>query len=479
MRLSREDQKRRDLADAMRALGPGGIIGQVQQLPIAQLKPFGKNARTHSDKQIEKIARSLQAFGFINPVLVDGNNAIVAGHGRATAARRLGLVHIPVLRIEGLTPDQLRAYRLADNRLAELAGWDAEIVAIELQHLMDVELDFNIEAIGWDMPEIDIMLDGLQKDEGQDAADDVPALQSVAVSRPGDLWLLGRHRVLCGSALDPLAYDRLMQGNSAVMVSQDPPWNIAVNAISGRGKTKHREFVMASGEMSDIEFRQFLQDQIRCNIAHAVPGAVIEIFIDWRGVEKVIAAATTEGLELVNICVWVKTNGGMGSLFRSQHEMVVVLKKPGAPVKNNVQLGRFGRYRTNVWTVPGQNSFGAERMAALKSHPTSKPVQLIAEAIRDVTDIGDIVLDSFLGSGSAVVAAERTGRIAYGMELDPLYVDTIVRRWEKFTGAEALLDGCRRSFAHITAERESGADRAPVKRPVRTRIRASGEGRAQ
>lgn len=236
---------------------------------------------------------------------------------------------------------------------------------------------------------------------------------------------------------------------------------------------------MGNGEMTDAEFRQFLRDQIRCNIAHAVPGAVFEIFIDWRNVEKVIAAGSAEGLELLNICVWTKAQGGMGSLFRSQHELVVVFKKPGGPIRNNVQLGRFGRNRTNVWAVPGQNSFGPDRMEALQMHPTSKPVILLAEAIRDVSNIGEIVLDSFLGSGSVVIAAERTGRIACGMELDPLYVDTIVRRWEKLADCEALLEGDGRSFADIEAARKSEPESEPAKAPVRTRMRAMEKGRGQ
>lgn len=478
MRLSLEDQKRRELADFKAALGPGAVIKQLLSLPVEDLKPFARNARTHSDKQIECLAHSMQAFGFINPVLVDLNNVIIAGHGRVTAARRVGLSHVPAARIEGLTADQLRAYRLADNRLAELAGWDQQILAIELQHLMEVDLDFNIETIGWNMPEIEIMLDGMQKDEGKDTADDIPEMGKTAVSRQGDLWLLGPHRILCGSALDPKAYDRILRGKQARLVLQDPPWNIPVSSISGLGKTQHRAFVMGNGEMTDAEFRQFLRDQIRCNIAHALPGAVFEIFIDWRSVEKVIAAGNAEGLELINICVWTKAQGGMGSLFRSQHELVVVFKKPGGPIRNNVQLGRFGRNRTNVWAVPGQNSFGADRMEALQMHPTSKPIILLAEAMRDVTNVGEIVLDSFLGSGSAVISAERTGRIACGMELDPLYIDTIVRRWEKFAGREALLEGDGRSFADIEAAREE-PESEPAKPPVRTRMRAMDKGEGQ
>ncbi len=479
MKLSPEDQKRRELAAVKAALGPGKTISQLMQLPIDQLKSYDRQARTHNDKQIDTIARSMQAFGWINPVLIDRHNVIVAGEGRLKAAKRLGLTHAPCLRIEGLSPDELRAYRLADNRLAELAGWDEQIVTIELQHLTSIDLDFNIEVLGWNMPVIDIMFDAHASapgnlDDAPDAADDIPAEGTRAVSRIGDLWLLGRHRVLCSSALNPVAYTVLLKGEKVRLIVQDPPWNCKISYISGSGTIKHREFVMASGEMSDPQFREFLATQIHCNVAHAVPGAVIEIFIDWRGVEKVIAAGIAEGLELINICVWSKTNGGMGSPWRSAHELVVVFRKPGAPIRDRVNLGRHGRYRTNVWHMAGQNSFGPERMEALTSHPTSKPVQLIAEAIRDVTDIGDIVLDSFLGSGTTVLAAERTGRIARGMELDPLYVDTVIRRWEKFTGQQAIHEQSGRTFTTIEAECLDQAETTNIiKPPVRQRVRAS------
>ena len=476
MRLSPEDQRRRELAAIKSTLGPG-LISKLVLMPIELLIPYDRNARTHSDKQIDQIARSYQSFCAINPLLIDDHNRVVAGHGRLAAAKRLGLTHLPTLQVEGLSSDQLAAYRLADNRLAELAGWDEEILAIEFQHLSSVDLDFTIEAMGWDMPQIDILLDKHVRDQGGDVedageadrADQLPSLGLRAVSRLGDLWQLGRHRVLCGSALDGTTYERLMLGQLARLCCQDPPWNIAVSTISGSGAIKHRPFVMANGEMSEEQFRQFLREQIRLNALWAVPGAVIAIFIDWRGVEKVITAGAAEGLELVNICVWAKTNGGMGSPWRSAHELAVMLKKPGAPICDRVSLGRYGRNRTNVWTMAGQNSFGAERMEALQSHPTRKPVQLIAEAIRDVTDIGDIVLDSFLGSGTCVLAAERTDRICYGMELDPIYVDSIVRRWEAFTGNAAILDGDGSSFAEIDAERNDQL--VVIQKPVRTRIR--------
>lgn len=439
--------------------------GRIEMVPIDAVKAYERNARTHDEKQTTVIMASMREFGFVNPVLVDADNVIVAGHGRVQAARQLGITHVPVLRIAGLTPDQLRAYRLADNRIAELAGWDEDILAIELQYLVELDEQVPIEVLGWNGAEIDIKLDASGTGGGDPAAEDIPALEPVAVSRVGDLWLLGRHRLLCGSALLLANYDLLLRGEQVDFVCQDPPWNIKINSIVGSGKTQFREFLMGSGEMSDAGFRQFLYDQLACNRDRAKPGAILQVFIDWRGVEKVIAAGLALGLEHINVCVWSK-GGGMGSPWRSGHELVVVFRNPGGPTKDRVQLGRYGRYRTNVWEVPGQNSFGKHRMEALQMHPTSKPVALLTEAIRDVTDRGDILLDSFMGSGSLLIAAEKTGRTARGMELDPLYVDTIVRRWQAFTNESAILEGLDRTFGEVEAER--CCEKRP---PVRQRTR--------
>lgn len=448
-----KDNKSSSTADKMRDLAFGKDA--IEYCAPEALTPYNRNARTHDERQIEVLMSSIRAFGFLNPALVDKDGVIVAGHGRVEAARRLGQAQIPVLRIEGLTQDELRVYRLADNKIGELAGWDAEILAVELQHLVEVELDFTLEVTGWTGVEIDAAIhNDVTGDEAVDAAaEDIPELELVAVSRPGDLWVMGKHRLLCGSALESANYDRLMGEDTAQLVCQDPPWNIAVSAISGAGKTRHRPFLMANGEMSDEEFRGFIETQLACNLERALPGAVIQSFIDWRGVEKVIAAGARLGLELINVLVWHKGHGSFGSPWRSAHELIVCFRVPGGAIKDRVKMGKHGRIRSNVLEVPGMGSFGKGRMEALASHPTSKPLKLITELIRDVTDRGDIVLDSFMGSGSCLIGAERCGRIARGIELDPLYVDTIVRRYEKFTGEAAILEGDRRNFAEIARER--------------------------
>lgn len=439
-------------------------IGPIETVPIGSLKPYPGNARTHDERQLSKIASSLEAFGWMNPPIVDGEGVIIAGHGRWMAAKQLGLTEVPVVRVSHLTPDAVRAYRIADNQLAALSGWDDELLAIELQHLTSVELDFNIEVIGFDHPEIDLRISPAEdKDEPLDPADqDVPLPEAIAVTRPGDVWIMGRHRLLCASALERASFDLLMRGELARMVFQDAPYNVPVDGhVGGLGKTKHREFAMASGEMSEAEFIDFLADNLELTAASCVDGAVLDLCMDWRGLYALETAMRRAGVKPINLAVWVKSNGGMGSLLRSQHELVVIGKKGSAPHINNVELGKHGRYRTNVWRHAGVNSFGRQRMEQLGSHPTPKPIALVADAIRDVTNRGHIVLDSFMGSGTTLLAAERTGRVAYGMDIDPLYVDVAVRRWQQMTKKEAVLEETGQTFADT--ENHRGANGASKK----------------
>jgi DNA modification methylase len=431
-------------------------IGPIEQVPIGSLKPFPGNARTHDDRQLAKIAGSLEAFGWMNPILADTEGCIIAGHGRWLAARQLGLSEVPVVRIHHLTPDAVRAYRIADNQLATLSGWDEDLLAIELQHLTSVELDFNIEMIGFDHPEIDLLIEPkVVGDEPLDAADEqVPGPAQVAVTALGDVWCMGHHRLLCASSLERASFELLMKGQKAQMCFQDPPYNVAVDGhVGGLGKTKHREFAMATGEMSEAEFTDFLATNLELTAACCRDGAVLDLCMDWRGLYPLQTAMRKAGLSLINLAAWVKSNGGMGSLYRSQHELVLIAKKGTAPHINNVALGKHGRYRTNVWRFAGVNSFGRGRMEQLTAHPTPKPVALVADAIRDVTNRGQIVLDSFMGSGTTLLAAERTGRIAYGMDIDPLYVDVAIRRWQQMTGEAATLERNGQAFDEVEAER--------------------------
>ncbi len=430
----------------------------VEHVSVSDLKPYNGNARVHSPKQIAEIASSIKAFGFNNPVLIDKAGTIIAGHGRVEAAKKLGLDTVPCLRLEHLSEAEKRAYILADNKLAEKAGWDREILAIELQHLTTLDVDFDVTITGFEMAEIDVLLGEIEPKV--DAADVMPApAAGPAVTRLGDLWQIGSHRLICGDATDFETLARLLDGERAQMVFTDPPYNVKIDGhVSGLGAVKHREFAMASGEMSEAEFTAFLERVFANLVLRAVDGAIHFVCMDWRHLGEVLAAGTRTFSELKNICVWNKTNGGMGSLYRSQHEMVFVFKSGAAPHINNVELGRHGRYRTNVWTYAGANTFSATREADLAMHPTVKPVALVADAILDCSKRRGIVLDAFAGSGTTLVAAERTGRRGYGIELDPLYCDTILRRLSSMARVEARLVATGQTFAEVATEREREAE---------------------
>ena len=432
---------------------------QVTWRSIDELKPAARNARTHSKKQIEQISASIRRFGFNNPILIDADNAIIAGHGRLLAAERLGWKQVPTVRLDHLSDAEKRAYILADNKLAEKAGWDLDLLRLELQGLLEID-EFEIEITGFDTVEIDRLIEApYLAEEGTEDA--VPALKEnePPVSRPGDLWLLGRHRVLCGNALDAAAYDRLMEGQKAQMVITDPPFNVKVDGhVCGTGRIKHRPFLMASGEMSAPEFEAFLTTAFRHMATNSEDGAIAFAFMDWRHMSEVIAAGKSAFTELKNLIVWAKDNAGMGSFYRSQHELIFAFKNGTAPTINNFLLGETGRYRTNVWQYPGANTFRRGRLEDLADHPTVKPVALIADAIRDCSRRKGIILDPFLGSGTTILAAERTGRVARGMELDPRYVDVILRRWTASGGAPPQHAESGGTFDDVAEERDAPAD---------------------
>jgi len=429
----------------------------------ATLKPRVTNPRTHSKKQIRQIADSIREFGFTNPVLIDGNGGICAGRARVEAAILLGMEKVPIICVEHLTPEQVRAYVISDNKLAENAGWDRELLAIEFRGLLELDLDFDVTITGFEIPEIDILIGELQAAEEEDPADEAPELgNGPAVTRAGDIWCLSKHRLICGDATDPEAYARLMDGAEAQMIFTDPPYNVPIDGhVVGLGKVKHREFAMASGEMSEAEFTEFLATVFQNLASHSAAGAIHFVCMDWRHLGEVLAAGKSAYSELKNLCVWVKTNGGMGSLYRSQHELVFVFKSGTGPHINNVELGKHGRYRTNIWSYPGSNSFGKNRDAELALHPTIKPKKLVSDAILDCSRRGGIVLDAFAGSGTTLVAAAQTGRRGYGIELDPYYCDVIVRRMAGAAKVEAVHAATGQSFAEIERERAAAVDHQP------------------
>jgi DNA modification methylase len=431
---------------------------------VASLKPAARNARRHSKKQIRQIADSIERFGFTNPVIVDERGTIVAGHGRVEAAKLIGLAEIPVVRLSHLSRTELRAYMLADNKLAEKAGWDRELLAAELQELTTLlpDLGLDISITGFEPGEID----SLMADFGDrpDPADEIPALQP-AVARSGDLFVLGRHRLLVGDARRDESFATLMAGQQAEMSFLDPPYNVKIHGhVGGRGRIKHREFACASGEMTNDQFTAFLEETLGLCARHSVDGAIHFVCMDWRHMSELLAAGAKCYSELKNLCVWAKSNVGQGSFYRSQHELIFVFKHGDGPHLNNFELGQHGRTRSNVWHYAGVNTFRAGRMDELTVHPTVKPVALVADAIKDCSRRGSIVLDAFAGSGTTIMAAEQVGRRAFCLELDPVYADVAMRRWQRFTRRDAVHEGTGETFDELQAAR---ADEARALKRVR------------
>lgn len=416
-----------------------------------KLAPYKRNARVHSNKQVRQIADSIKRFGFTNPVLVDDGNMIIAGHGRVEAAKLLGMERVPTIRLSHLSPAERRAYILADNKLAENAGWDGELLALELGEL--AEVGFDLELTGFSMGEIDVVLDTAAQaspDPRMESVDVIPDMADGTVSKLGDLWMLGRHRLLCGDALRRESFEYLLNGETADIIFTDPPYNVPINGhVCGLGKVRHREFAMASGEMSREQFTAFLSAALTNSSAHIRDGAIAYVCMDWRHIGEVLDAGRTAFDQFKNLCVWNKTNGGMGAFYRSKHELVFVFKKGTAPHINNFGLGENGRYRTNVWDYPGISSIGPDRDDELAMHPTVKPVELVADALKDCSRRGDLVLDPFGGSGSTLIAAQTIGRAARLIEIDPGYCDTIIRRFTRLTGQQAVHAKRKESFEDL------------------------------
>ena len=409
---------------------------EIVYAAIAELKPDPANPRQHSLRHIRQLAKSIQAFGFNVPVLVDAQNQLVTGHGRLEAAKVVGLTEIPTLSVAHLTPQQRRAYMIADNRMTDLSTWDEQMLGQILVELADAEIDFDIEAVGFSVGEIDLLVAG---PADASATDEEPFPVGPAVSRPADCWELGKHRLVCGSALDGSSYVTLLGREKVDVVIGDPPYNVPIAGhVSGLGKVLHREFPEAVGEMSEAEFINWLERAFRLAAKYSRDGSLHYWAMDWRHLYELTVAARAVYTEQINLCVWAK-HAGMGSLYRSQHELFAVWRKGKGRHRNNVELGRFGRSRTNLWTYSGPGGAGrkTDEGDLLALHPTVKPLALIADAILDSTKRGDIVLDPFLGSGTAVLAAEKVGRRCRGIELDPLYVDTAIRRWQRWTGERA------------------------------------------
>ena len=439
-------------------------IFSIEHLPLSSLRPDPGNARKHSQRQISRLRAVINEYGFTNPILVDEHLNIIAGHGRLEAARALGMDKVPCLRLEHLSEPQKTALALADNKLGDMSHFDPELLAKQLAELCAV--DFAMELTGFDTAEVDILLETpviTAADPADSFAHSEP--DTPAITQTGNLWLLDEHRLLCGNALEATSYERLLGTDLAELVFTDAPYNVPIQGhVSGLGRATHGEFAMASGEMSRGEFTRFLSTYMSHLVRFSTDGSIHFHCMDWRHLREILEAGDAAYAELKALCVWNKTNGGMGSLYRSKHELVLVYKNGTAPHVNNVELGRHGRYRTNVWDYAGANTFRAGRDEELALHPTVKPVSLVADALRDCSRRGALVLDPFAGSGTTILAAERTGRRAAAIELDPHYVDTAVRRWQQVTGRTAAFADTGESFDEVAALRRAAS--TPAARPT-------------
>jgi DNA modification methylase len=404
---------------------------------LGSLKPLGRQTRKHLPSQIRKLQSSIEEFGFVLPIVIDQESRVIAGWGLVLAAGKIGLLQIPAMTIDDLDEVKLRLLRLALNRLGEESSWDFDALALEFADILEIDIDVDFKLSGFEMGEIDVAFARAASDE----EDELPAIDETAapVTRSGDLWLCGEHRILCGDALASESYARLLGEERALMVFTDPPWNIPIAGnVSGLGAIKHGDFAMACGEMSPEEFESFLRTALGHAAANSADGSIHYVCMGWPKMRELQAATDSIYSEMKNVCVWCKPNAGMGSLYRSRHEFVFVFKKGVAPHINNIELGRYGRNRSNLWSYPSQNVLNASSKSKLALHPTPKPVGLVADAIRDCSHRNGIILDPFGGVGSSLIAAERTGRKARLIELEPRYVDAAIKRWQMVTGKTAI-----------------------------------------
>lgn len=427
----------------------------IEYLPIDALRAAPHNSRTHSKKQKALIAQSITRFGMVTPVAIDAGGELIYGHARVEAARMAGLNEVPVVRLAHLSPDERRAYLLADNRLALEAGWDRELLALELKELQ--ALDFDLPALGFSLPEIDKLYEDLADariDGADPLEDDIPPPAQTNVSAMGDIWVLGNHRLINGDARSADDYDRLLQGDEVSVIFSDPPYNVKIEGnVSGLGEVVHSNFAMACGEMDSQQFTSFLENSYKPAAARCRDGAIAFVCMDWRHMAELQRAGMAVFDELKNVCIWNKKNAGMGTFYRSKYEMVFVFKRGTAAHVNTFGLGEGGRHRSNVWDYAGPSSLSRSGLDELSMHPTVKPVAMIVDALKDCSARGDIVLDNFGGSGSTLIAAEKCGRRARVIEYDSAYCDTIVRRWQRYTGKAAVLLASGATFEDVTDSR--------------------------
>ena len=429
----------------------------IEYLPPELVITNPRNPRNHKHFHIQEVVGSIKAYGFNVPILIDENNQIICGHARVLAAKKLGLQKIPVIRIKNLTKHQIKAFAIAENRLVENGDWDKQMLGEIYLELSLAQIDLSVNVTGFSTSEIDLMIEGVSdiKSSDDDPADQAIEQRGPIISKFGDIWLMGKHRVICGNSLEESTFTLLMNGLKAHMVISDSPFNVRIKGhVGGNGAIKHKEFAFASGEMSPSEFIQFLTQAFGLQSKYSVDNSVHYQFLDWRHLEEFMTAGNAAYHQLINLIVWVKNVGAMGSFYRSRHELILVYVNGKGPRRNNVQLGKYGRNRTNVWEYPGilTMSKQSEEGNLLAMHPTVKGVAMIADAILDCTSRGEIVLDAFLGSGTTLMAAERVGRVCHGIEIEPQYVDVAIMRWQRLTGESAIHAQSGKTFDQLTQE---------------------------
>ena len=423
---------------------------QISMVPISELTSSPHHARRKTPEQIERVAASIADLGFCKPILI-ADNQVIDGETRVEAAKQLGLTQVPAIDCGHLSNTDRRKLALAVNRTAETGEWDLGLLRIEFTELLDLDVDLG--PTGFTLQEQDIIMLDDGSDEEEDQVDDPP---SEPVTQLGDVWELDGNRIICGSALEPSVYEKLLLGILVAIIIADFPYNVRIGQnVSGLGKKTHAEFAMASGEMSEAEFAAFLEATIICAVAHLVAGGVFYGFMDWRSIDKLYRAGSATKLTLLNLVVWYKQSGAMGAFYRSAYELIAVLCKGDKPRTNNIGLGKNGRDRCNVWCMPGANRPGSSAHEMLGEHATPKPVELCVDAILDVTLPGEAVLDPFLGSGTTLIAAEKTGRRCYGIELEPGFVDVTILRWQRLTGKQAVLAGTDQTFEIVAQNRRA------------------------
>lgn len=450
-------------------------MSKIQWIDTDQLKPNPYKVRTHPKDQIDEVAESIKTFGFVVPIVADQKKVIILGTARYLAAVKRRLQRVPVLILEDISDAKARALAIADNKIAEKAGWDRKALATELTELREllIEEDIEIEVTGFSAAEIDQIVIDMEEDS-RDPADEVPLelLKNEPVSQFGDVWLLGAHKLGCSDAGDLDWLRGFMNGERADMAFEDIPYNRKPNDIGNKGRIQHGQFAMASGELSDGQYREKVHTWLSTASAVSRDDAVHYVCMDWRICPEVIQTARNVYGAMLNLVVWAKANAGMGSFYRSQHELIGVFRVGQSPHRNNVQLGKFGRSRSNLWSYAGVNGFRAGRMDELQAHPTPKPVGLVADAIRDCTRRDDVVLDTFVGSGTTLLAAERVGRRAFCLDIEPHYVDATIRRWQAFTRRDAVHADSGRTFNEL-AERGRVAIVSQLHKRPRLRLAVS------